>query len=80
MPLNLTRVVSWGWATPVASHANIVSANQTFRVNDRGDSIDAPFFDIEDEYHVQVDLWLISSVGVELMDLLYRGQPDTRCN
>jgi hypothetical protein len=53
------------------SHANIVSANLTFSVDDKMTNIAAPFFDIEDEYHVQVDLWLISSIGVELMDLLY---------
>jgi hypothetical protein len=53
------------------SHANIVSANQTFSVDDKMTNIAAPFFDIEDEYHVQVDLWLISSIAVELMDLLY---------
>ena len=34
-------------------------------------NIAAPFFDIENEFHVQIDLWLISSIGVELMDLLY---------
>lgn len=53
------------------SHANIVSANQTFDVDDELKNMAAPFFDIEDEYHVQVDLWLIVSVGVELMALLY---------
>jgi hypothetical protein len=53
------------------SHANIVTANQTFSVDDKMTTIGAPFFDIEDEYHVQVDLWLISSIGVELMGLLY---------
>jgi hypothetical protein len=53
------------------SHANIVSANQTFSVDDQRTNVTAPFFDIEDDYHVQVDLWLISSIGVDLMDLLY---------
>ena len=53
------------------SHANIVSANQTFDVDEELQNIAAPFFDIEDEYHVQIDLWLIASIGVELMDLLY---------
>jgi hypothetical protein len=59
------------------SHANIVSANQTFDVDDEVQNIAAPFFDIEDEYHVQIDLWLVASVGVELMDLLY-GVSQTR--
>jgi hypothetical protein len=48
-----------------------VSANQTFDVDEGLQNIAAPFFDIEDEYHVQVDLWLIAAVGVELMALLY---------
>jgi hypothetical protein len=59
------------------SHANIIGANQTFSVDDKMTNIAAPFFDIEDDYHVQVDLWLISSIGVELMDLLY-GVNQTR--
>jgi hypothetical protein len=59
------------------SHANIVSANQIFDVDDELQNIAAPFFDIEDEYLVQIDLWLIASIGVELMDLLY-GVNQTR--
>ena len=31
----------------------------------------APFFDIEDEYFVKADLWLISSVAITLMDLFF---------
>ena len=31
----------------------------------------APFFDIEDEYFVKADLWLISSVGITLMDFFF---------
>jgi hypothetical protein len=46
-------------------------------VDDEVKNIAAPFFDIEDEYHVQADLWLIASIGVELMDLLY-GVNQTR--
>jgi hypothetical protein len=53
------------------AHANIVSTDQTFRVSEAGDMVNAPFFDIEDEYHVKADLWLVSSIAIELMDLLY---------
>ena len=53
------------------SHANIVSANQTFRVNEKGDAVEAPFFDVEDEYHVKIDLWLTSSIAIDLMALFY---------
>src|SRR5215471_585481 len=30
-----------------------------------------PFFDVEDEFQVKVDLWLTASISIELMDLLY---------
>jgi hypothetical protein len=59
------------------SHANIISANLTFDVDDELQNIAAPFFDIEDGYHVKIDLWLIASIGVELMALLY-GVNQTR--
>jgi hypothetical protein len=55
----------------IGTHANIMSTDQTFRVSEAGDMIDAPFFDIEDEYHIKTDLWLASSIAIELMDLLY---------
>jgi len=42
-----------------------------FRIADAGDAINAPFFDIEDDYHVKADLWLTGSVALTLMDLLY---------
>jgi hypothetical protein len=53
------------------AHSNIVSADSTFRVADAGDRIDAPFFDIEDEYFVKTDLWLVASIALTLMDLIY---------
>jgi hypothetical protein len=40
-------------------------------VSEAGDAANAPFFDIEDEYYVTTDLWLIASVSIELMDLAY---------
>ncbi len=54
-----------------SAHANIVSADATFRVGQTADVADLPFFDAEDEYFVQADLWLISSVAITLMDLFY---------
>jgi hypothetical protein len=53
------------------AHANIVSSDSTFRIVETADSINAPFFDIEDEYFVKTDLWLIASTGLELTDLFY---------
>jgi hypothetical protein len=54
-----------------AAHANIVSSGSTFRVSDAGDLIDAPFFDIEDDYFVKADLWQTASIALTLMDLFY---------
>lgn len=53
------------------SHANVVSAHSVFRVDDTGELINAPFFDIEDEHFVKSDLWLASAVALEMMDLFY---------
>ena len=52
------------------AHANIVSANATFRVDQM--KVAMPFFDVEDEYFVRGDLWLISDVAVGLMNLFSR--------
>jgi hypothetical protein len=54
-----------------AAHANIVVTAQTFEVNDAGDEISTPFFDVEDEHHVKTDLWETASISIVLMDLLY---------
>ncbi len=53
-----------------AAHANIVIASNVFQVNDAADQVRAPFFDIEDDYHVKCDLWLIAEVALTLMELL----------
>jgi hypothetical protein len=60
-----------GLINSFSAHANVVTADIVFRINDAGDGVDTPFFDIEDEYHVKGDLWLISSVAITLMDLMY---------
>jgi hypothetical protein len=51
------------------AHANLISADAAYR--ETAEVADLPFFDIEDEYFVQADLWLISSVAITLMDLFY---------
>jgi hypothetical protein len=53
------------------AHTNLVLTSKTFEVNEAGTWISAPFFDVEDEYHVKVDLWLTASISIEIMDLLY---------
>jgi len=53
----------------VTAHANVISGESTFRKS--GEIVHAPFFDIEDEYFVKTDLWLISSVAITLMDFFF---------
>ncbi len=53
------------------AHANIISADKVFRVSDSGDQVNSPFFDIEDEYFVKCDLWLLGCVALTLMDFFY---------
>jgi hypothetical protein len=53
------------------AHANIVSSESTFRIADAGGVINAPFFDIEDDYIVKVDLWQTGSIALTLVDFFY---------
>src|SRR5206468_2852019 len=50
-----------------AAHANIVSSDKIFQVTDAGDAASTPFFDVEDEHMVKVDLWLAASIALTLM-------------
>jgi hypothetical protein len=50
------------------SHANVVASHSIFSVD--GDQANVPFFDNEDAYHVQTDLWLAAAVALDLMKLL----------
>jgi hypothetical protein len=43
------------------AHANVVSTESVFRVADAGAVVNVPFFDVEDEYTVKADLWLMGS-------------------
>jgi hypothetical protein len=54
-----------------AAHANIVSSGSIFRIADADDIINAPFFDIEDEYVAKADLRQATSIALSLMDLFY---------
>jgi hypothetical protein len=53
------------------AHANVISGDSTFRMTDDHAFANAPFFDVEDEYFVRADLWLISSVAIALMDFFF---------
>ena len=49
------------------TYANVVAAHGVFRIE--GDQVQAPFFDVEDEYHVKLDLWLAAAVALDVMKL-----------
>lgn len=58
------------------AHANIVSSDSVFRVTSDYERVDAPFFDEEDAYFVNTDLYLISSAALTLVDLFYGVNKD----
>jgi hypothetical protein len=53
------------------AHANLLSADNTFRVNDAERSFDAPFFDFEDEHYVKTDFWMIGNVAAGPLRLFH---------
>jgi len=54
-----------------AAHANVVSSGSVFQVGEDEKVAQTPFFDIEDDYFVKVDLWQSAAAALELMDLFY---------
>lgn len=53
------------------SHTNIVSSDSIFQIDGTGELASSPFFDIEDEHFVKTDLWLASTIALELVDWFY---------
>lgn len=53
------------------AHTNIVSSESIFQINGTGSLADAPFFDREDDYFVKGDLWLASTIALELADWFF---------
>lgn len=53
------------------AHANLISAQTNFCVDYAEGWFSEPFFDIEDEYFVKIDLWRIGSIAITLLDLFY---------
>lgn len=58
------------------AHSNIVYAHKNFNFNKDNGKFETPYFDIEDEYHVKIDLWMIGNVAMGLMDLFYAVNKD----
>lgn len=55
----------------LGTHANIVTAHQTFKHDLEAGIFSTPFFDYEDEMWVKTDLWQIANVALGIMDLFY---------
>lgn len=55
----------------IGAHANIVTAQQTFKHDFEAGIYSTPFFDYEDEIWVKTDLWQVANVALGIMDLLY---------
>jgi hypothetical protein len=56
-----------------SAHSNIGDGYRNFQFSQDNRSADTPFFDLEDEYFVKTDLWLIANVGIGLMRLFFRA-------
>jgi hypothetical protein len=54
-----------------AAHANIVYASNTFHIAENWKRFDTPFFDIQDDHFVKVDLWQSATIALGLLDLFY---------
>jgi hypothetical protein len=53
------------------SHANLINTSQNFFAPEGKNLIEAPFFDIEDEFLIKIDLWLSGTIAITLLDLFY---------
>lgn len=53
------------------AHSNIIYAHTNFNFDDENGKFNTPFFDFEDKYRVQIDLWTSGNVIMNLMDLFY---------
>jgi hypothetical protein len=54
-----------------AAHAGLVYSHQALTIDEAAGVFDMPFFDKEDLFHVYSDLWLLGSIGISIMDLLF---------
>lgn len=60
------------------AHANIVYTQRNYREADGGEEFSTPFFDIEDEDFVTLDLLLASRIALKLIDLFYSVNKDVK--
>lgn len=53
------------------THANLLTAQTNFRPDYNEGWFGAPFFDIEDEHFIKINLWRIGKVAITLLDVFY---------
>jgi len=53
------------------AHSNIIYAYNNFNFNNLTGKFETPFFDIEDEYLVKTNLWMMGNIIMGLLDLFY---------
>ena len=58
------------------AHANLLHTNNTSKMDEAAGHLSAPFFDIEDSWSVQTDLWRIANAGIGLMRFFYAVNSD----
>lgn len=55
----------------VTAHSNLVTTHNNFETDSEEAMFSAPFFDIEDKYHVETDLWMIARAAIILLDIFW---------
>jgi hypothetical protein len=53
------------------AHANLLTTDNTFRIDYKDHWFSTPFFDIEDKHYVRTDLWMIGNVALTLLHYFY---------
>jgi hypothetical protein len=60
-----------------STHSNIAYAHLNFSAKGlKTNGFETPYFDIEDDYHVKTDYWLLGNVALGLMDLFFGVNKD----
>lgn len=59
-----------------SAHSNIIYAHGNFKFEESVKKFSTPFFDIENDYWIKTDLWMIANVMMGIMDLFYGVNKD----
>lgn len=52
-------------------HASFIYTQTVFDIGDDGLTVEMPYFDKENAFHVRADLWLIAATAIQLIALFY---------